>query len=327
MKALLAMLDLGRRQAVGDRDPIRHWHRGRVVLLGDAAHPTPQSLAQGACMAIEGGLCLADCLAAADGDYEAAFRCYERARSVRTARVTLESRYIWDVYHSDGIARDVYWQMLRERSEADTFRCLAWLYDGFTLPPAQRSALRSLVKTLDGLRELGAIGGSRADGSDGEDCRCGMRLSHFRANSVAISLILATAAVAVLSAALWAARAASRLRTLSNASIGVLGFTMRCFLSLRLGEMGCVFSRVNTRRRSMSPHSKHSSVWCSKPGAGMLPSCTTCVTYISAAHIKHRIATAPFQRGMRRTHPSCVSFEDVQASVASRQAAPPLSHV
>src|SRR5262245_1036517 len=61
------------------------------------------------------------------------------------------------------------------------------------------------------------------DGSDGEDYRGGMRLSHFRANSVAISLILTPAAVAVLSAALWAARAASRFRTLSNASIGVLG--------------------------------------------------------------------------------------------------------
>jgi salicylate hydroxylase len=68
MKALLAMLDLGRRQAVGDRDPIRHWHKERVVLLGDAAHPTLQSLAQGACMAIEDGLCLADCVAAANGD-------------------------------------------------------------------------------------------------------------------------------------------------------------------------------------------------------------------------------------------------------------------
>src|SRR5262249_21298616 len=69
-------------------------------------------------------------------------------------------------------------------------------------------------------------------GSDGEDCRGGMRLSHFRATSVAISLILTPAAVAVLSAALWAARAASRLRTLSNASIGVLGLTMRSFLRL-----------------------------------------------------------------------------------------------
>src|SRR5262249_33567374 len=70
------------------------------------------------------------------------------------------------------------------------------------------------------------------DASDGDDCRGGMRLSHFRANSVAISLILTPAAVAVLSAALWAARAASRLRTLSNASIGVLGLTMRSFLRL-----------------------------------------------------------------------------------------------
>jgi len=135
MKALLSMLDLGRRQAVGDRDPIRHWHKGRVVLLGDAAHPTLQSLAQGACMAIEDGLCLADCIAAAGGDLMSAFRRYESARVVRTARVTFESRYIWDAYHSEGIRRDVYWQMLGERSEADTFQCLAWLYDGFALPP------------------------------------------------------------------------------------------------------------------------------------------------------------------------------------------------
>lgn len=134
MKALLAMLDLSRRQAVADRDPIRHWHKGHVVLLGDAAHPTLQSLAQGACMAIEDGLCLADCIAAANGDYEAAFRRYESARAVRTARVTLESRYIWEVYHADGIAREVYWQMLGERSDADTFQCLAWLYNGFRLP-------------------------------------------------------------------------------------------------------------------------------------------------------------------------------------------------
>jgi salicylate hydroxylase len=135
MKALLAMLDLSRRQAVGDRDPIRHWHKGRMALLGDAAHPTLQSLAQGACMAIEDGLCLADCIAAADS-FEAAFRRYEGARSLRTARVTVESRYIWNVYHAEGVSRDVYWQMLGERTEADTFRCLAWLYDGFEPPPA-----------------------------------------------------------------------------------------------------------------------------------------------------------------------------------------------
>jgi hypothetical protein len=80
------------------------------------------------------GCCLADCIVQANGDYEAAFRRFESARSLRTARVTLESRYIWDVYHADGITREVYWQMLGERSEADTFQCLAWLYDGFRLP-------------------------------------------------------------------------------------------------------------------------------------------------------------------------------------------------
>jgi salicylate hydroxylase len=135
MKALLGMLDLGRRQAVGDRDPIRHWHKGRMVLLGDAAHPTLQSLAQGACMAIEDGFCLADCIAAADS-YEGAFAQYENARSLRTARVTVESRYLWGVYHAEGISRDVYWKMLGERTEADTFRCLAWLYDGLEPPLA-----------------------------------------------------------------------------------------------------------------------------------------------------------------------------------------------
>jgi 3-hydroxybenzoate 6-monooxygenase len=135
MKALLSMLDLTRRQAIGDRDPIRHWHKGRVVLLGDAAHPTLQSLAQGACMAIEDGLCLADCVASANGDFEAAFRRYESARVLRTARVTFESRFIWEIYHADGIHRDVNFQILGERSEAETLQCLAWLYDGFVLPP------------------------------------------------------------------------------------------------------------------------------------------------------------------------------------------------
>jgi 3-hydroxybenzoate 6-monooxygenase len=141
MKALLAMLDLGRRQAVGDRDPIRVWHQGRVVLIGDAAHPTLQSLAQGACMAIEDGLCLAVTIHATDGDFAAAFRQFERARGVRTARVTLESRYIWDVYHADGIAREVFWQTLSERSEQDVYQCLAWLYDDFQVPDKAAATL------------------------------------------------------------------------------------------------------------------------------------------------------------------------------------------
>jgi salicylate hydroxylase len=136
MKALLAMLDLSRRQAVGDRDPVRRWHKGRVALIGDAAHPTLQTLAQGACMAIEDGLCIADLMAACGGEYPAAFREHERLRHLRTARVTLESRAIWEMYHASGIEREVHWQQFGERSEADIFQCLAWLYDGFPAPNA-----------------------------------------------------------------------------------------------------------------------------------------------------------------------------------------------
>ncbi|MEA2988046.1 MAG: 3-hydroxybenzoate 6-monooxygenase [Alphaproteobacteria bacterium] len=138
MKALLAMMDLERRWAISDRDPIRHWHKGRVVLLGDAAHPTLQSLAQGACMAVEDGVCLGELIHACAGDFSAAFRRYELARLLRTARVQLESRALWPFYHAAGIDRDVRNQITAaEWSEDHMFRCLAWLYDGFALPTEQ----------------------------------------------------------------------------------------------------------------------------------------------------------------------------------------------
>jgi salicylate hydroxylase len=139
MQALLAMMDLERRWPIGDRDPIRHWHQGRVVLVGDAAHPTLQSYAQGACMAIEDGLCLAQLIDSAE-DFEAAFRAFAAARRVRTARLTLESRFLWEVYHAGGLAREAYWQALTERGEHDVFQCLAWLYDGVFSPPAAAAA-------------------------------------------------------------------------------------------------------------------------------------------------------------------------------------------
>ncbi len=130
MRSLLGLMDFERRWAISDRDPIRHWHKGRAVLLGDAAHPTLQSLAQGACMAIEDGVCLAELIEAARGDFEAAFRLYEAARVVRTARVQLDSRVLWEFYHAAGIARDVRALTVADWSEAHMFDCLAWLYDG-----------------------------------------------------------------------------------------------------------------------------------------------------------------------------------------------------
>jgi 2-polyprenyl-6-methoxyphenol hydroxylase-like FAD-dependent oxidoreductase len=135
MRALLAMMDLERRWPISDRDPIRHWSKGRVTLLGDAAHPTLQTLAQGACMAIEDSVCLAELIDLSDGDIESAFRQYESARYLRTARVQFESRYYWEnFYHLGGIEREVARHTWAGRSEQDVFQCLAWLYDGFMLP-------------------------------------------------------------------------------------------------------------------------------------------------------------------------------------------------
>ena len=138
IQAMLSMMDLERRWPLADRYPIRHWHRGRVTLVGDAAHPTLQSLAQGACMAIEDGVCLAAMIDLAAGDFAAAFAHYESERYVRTARLQLESRYMWGVYHAEDIARDVMLQTFADRTEEDIFRCLAWLYDGFQIPARLR---------------------------------------------------------------------------------------------------------------------------------------------------------------------------------------------
>jgi salicylate hydroxylase len=142
MKSLWAMMDLSRRGwASSDRDPIRHWSQGRVTLLGDAAHPTLQTLAQGACMAIEDAVCLAELIGQADGDFAGAFRRYENARYLRTARVQYESRYLWDnFYHLGGIEREVARDAWAGRTEQDMFDCLAWLYDGFTLPEPRGKA-------------------------------------------------------------------------------------------------------------------------------------------------------------------------------------------
>ena len=109
MKALLAMMDLERRWVISDRDPIRHWSKGRVTLLGDAAHPTLQSLAQGACMAIEDAVCLAETDRASRRRLRRRRSArYENARYLRTARVQFESRYLWDnFYHVGGIEREV----------------------------------------------------------------------------------------------------------------------------------------------------------------------------------------------------------------------------
>lgn len=137
MQAVLALMDLSRRWPIADRDPIRHWARGRVTLLGDSAHATYQSLAQGAGMAIEDACYLATLLGLADGDVVAAFNRLQNERVVRTTRVQLESRHLWETYHlEDDLERDVRRQQYQEKRSEDYFRCLSWLWHPIEMPSA-----------------------------------------------------------------------------------------------------------------------------------------------------------------------------------------------
>ena len=134
MHEMLRMMDLKRRWVIADREPIRHWSHGRVTLLGDAAHATLQSFAQGACMAIEDAAVLARCIELAKGDFAAAFKRYEKERVLRTARIVLESRSLWQFYHVGGLARDVRNDIESRKTPKDMYDCVAWIYDGVKLP-------------------------------------------------------------------------------------------------------------------------------------------------------------------------------------------------
>jgi 2-polyprenyl-6-methoxyphenol hydroxylase-like FAD-dependent oxidoreductase len=79
------------------------WTTGRITLLGDAAHPMVQYLAQGACQAIEDAGCLARQLARYDGDPVKAFAAYQAERGPRTALVQ-RAAWIWgQIWHDDGM--------------------------------------------------------------------------------------------------------------------------------------------------------------------------------------------------------------------------------
>ena len=116
-----------------DREPRPGWTRGNVALLGDAAHPALQYLAQGACMAIEDAVVLsgklAKALGSAGADVGAALAAYEEERYLRTARVTITSRVFGDIIHANGGARDLRNHLLAQRTP-ETFWEVDWLYRG-----------------------------------------------------------------------------------------------------------------------------------------------------------------------------------------------------
>jgi 3-hydroxybenzoate 6-monooxygenase len=127
-RQLLDLPKSWRRWATADREPIDRWSFGRVTLLGDAAHPMMQYLAQGACMALEDAVTLGEALDAERGDLEAAFRRYEAARVTRTARVVLMTREMGRIYHARGVERLVRNDLFKGRTPERYYDSVEWLY-------------------------------------------------------------------------------------------------------------------------------------------------------------------------------------------------------
>ena len=128
-RQLLDLPKTWRRWATADRDPIEHWGEGPMTLLGDAAHPMMQYLAQGACMALEDAVTLGEAVKASDFDMTRALRLYERARVARTARVVLSVREMGRIYHAQGVERLVRNSLWKGRTPERFFDAVEWLYD------------------------------------------------------------------------------------------------------------------------------------------------------------------------------------------------------
>jgi 3-hydroxybenzoate 6-monooxygenase len=127
-RQLLDLPKSWKRWATADREPIAKWSYGPVTLLGDAAHPMMQYLAQGACMAMEDAVTLGEAVRASGGDFESAFAHYERSRVARTARVVLLTREMGRIYHAKGVERLVRNDLWKGRTPGRYYDSLEWLY-------------------------------------------------------------------------------------------------------------------------------------------------------------------------------------------------------
>jgi salicylate hydroxylase len=127
---LLDLLGRGkdwRKWSLFDPPPLSRWSTARATLLGDAAHPILPFLAQGAVMAIEDAVVLADMLAAVPHQTSALF-AYEVTRHPRIRRVQDTARNNGQIYHLSGIAAAARDLALRTVPPAKMMERYDWLY-------------------------------------------------------------------------------------------------------------------------------------------------------------------------------------------------------
>jgi salicylate hydroxylase len=126
-----------------DRDPISSWVHGNIALLGDAAHPPLQYIAQGAIMAIEDGWVLSQHVAAL-GLGAAALAAYQAVRAEHCRRVLTASRAWGELWHLDGYKRRRRNEILRARGTHD-YSFVDWLYGPTAVTPDQEADMFTAI--------------------------------------------------------------------------------------------------------------------------------------------------------------------------------------
>ena len=127
-RQLIELPKTWKRWATADREPIGTWVFGRATLLGDAAHPTTQYMAQGACMAMEDAVTLGEALRVNHNDWTKALALYERSRVARTARIVLSGREMGRLYHAAGVERLIRNSLWKGRTQERFYDAIEWLY-------------------------------------------------------------------------------------------------------------------------------------------------------------------------------------------------------
>ena len=134
-----------------DRDPILTWVHGRIALLGDAAHPPLQYMAQGAIMAIEDGWVLAQHVSRQlqdrnDGelDWDTALAAYDAVRPEHCRRVLSTGRVWGELWHHDGVKRLQRNAILRSRDTYD-YTFTEWIYGPTALVPEDEAELYPVI--------------------------------------------------------------------------------------------------------------------------------------------------------------------------------------
>ncbi|MFY9635925.1 MAG: FAD-dependent monooxygenase [Cellulosimicrobium cellulans] len=120
-----------------DREPVEEWARNRMTLIGDAAHPMLQYLAQGGAQSLDDSLALVEAMTT-ESDTAAAFKSFQARRQPHTANIQRLARVAGELFHIEGIGRELRNYGFRDHQSND-FSKLDWMFMPLAAAPAERT--------------------------------------------------------------------------------------------------------------------------------------------------------------------------------------------